>query len=122
MCTGGRILHHFRYNLAKPSTTVLIVGYQGHGSLGRMLVDGKKSVRIMGESIPVRASVHTFGGLSGHAGQSDLIRWMGSLAASKPHVFLTHGEARGRDPLKRIIEERYKIQVDCPDMLETIEI
>ena len=100
MCTGGRILHHFRYNLARPNTTVLIVGYQGHGSLGRMLVDKKKSVRIFGETIPVRASVHTFGGLSGHAGQSDLVRWLGSIASSKPHVFLTHGEARGRDPLK----------------------
>jgi metallo-beta-lactamase family protein len=122
MCTGGRILHHFRYNLAKPSTTVLIVGYQGHGSLGRMLVDKKKSVRIFGEMIPVRASVHTFGGLSGHAGQSDLARWIGSIAPSKPHVFLTHGEARGRDPLKGIIQDRYKLKVDCPDMFETIEI
>jgi metallo-beta-lactamase family protein len=122
MCTGGRILHHFRYNLARPSTTVLIVGYQGHGSLGRMLVDKKKSVRIFGETIPVRASVHTFGGLSGHAGQGDLVRWLGSMAPSKPRVFLTHGEARGRDPLKAIIQDRYKLQVDCPDMLETIEI
>jgi metallo-beta-lactamase family protein len=122
MCTGGRILHHFRHNLAKPSTTVLIVGYQGHGSLGRMLVDKRPSVRIFGETIPVRASVHTFGGLSGHAGQSDLVRWIGSMAPSKPHVFLTHGEARGRDPLKRIIEDRHKLKVDCPDMFETIEI
>jgi metallo-beta-lactamase family protein len=122
MCTGGRILHHFRYNLAKPSTTVLIVGYQGHGSLGRMLVDGKKTVNIFGERIPVRASVHTFGGLSGHAGQSDLVRWAASLAPSKPHVFLTHGEARGREPLGRILEERYQLKVDLPAMFETIEI
>lgn len=122
MCTGGRILHHFRYNLAHPSTTVLIVGYQGHGSLGRMLVDGKPSVKIFGETIPVRASVHTFGGLSGHAGQSDLVHWVGSLAPSKPHVFLTHGEARGRDPLRRIIQDRYKLKVDCPDMFETVEV
>jgi metallo-beta-lactamase family protein len=122
MCTGGRILHHFRYNLARPGTTVLIVGYQGHGSLGRMLVDKKKSVRIFGEMIPVRASVHTFGGLSGHAGQSDLVRWIGSIAPAKPHVFLTHGEARGRDPLKQIIQDHHKLKVDCPEMFETIEI
>jgi metallo-beta-lactamase family protein len=122
MCTGGRILHHFRYNLARPSTTVLIVGYQGHGSLGRLLVDKKPSVRIFGETIPVRASVHTFGGLSGHAGQSDLVRWMESIAPSKPRVFLTHGEARGRDPLKRILEDRYKLNVACPEMFESIEI
>src|SRR5262249_27829041 len=67
MCTGGRILHHFRHNLGRPGTTVLFVGYQGHGSLGRMIVDGKETVTIFGEKIPVRASVHTFGGLSGHA-------------------------------------------------------
>jgi metallo-beta-lactamase family protein len=122
MCTGGRILHHFRFNLAKPTTTVLIVGYQGHGSLGRQLVDRRPSVNIFGEKIPVRASVHTFGGLSGHAGQSDLVRWIGSLAPSNPRVFLTHGEARGREPLSQIIRDRYKLRVDSPGMFETIEI
>jgi metallo-beta-lactamase family protein len=122
MCTGGRILHHFRHNLSRPETTVLFVGYQGHGSLGRMIVDGKKSVRIFGENIPVRASVHTFGGLSGHAGQSDLVRWFDSIAASRPRVFLTHGEERGRKPLGKIIEERYKVRVDYPGLRETIEI
>jgi metallo-beta-lactamase family protein len=122
MCTGGRILHHFRHNLAQPGTTVLFVGYQGHGSLGRMIVDGKKTVTIFGEKIPVRASVHTFGGLSGHAGQSDLLRWLDSFAASGPRVFLTHGEDRGRKPLGKIIKERHKLRVDYPDLGETIEV
>jgi metallo-beta-lactamase family protein len=122
MCTGGRILHHFRHNLARQGTTVLFVGYQGHGSLGRMIVDGKKAVTIFGEKIPVRASVHTFGGLSGHAGQSDLLRWLDSFAASQPRVFLTHGEERGRQPLGKIIEERFKLQVNYPGLGETIEI
>jgi metallo-beta-lactamase family protein len=122
MCTGGRILHHFRHNLARPGTTVLFVGYQGHGSLGRMIVDGKPTVTIFGEKIPVRASVHTFGGLSGHAGQSDLLRWLGSFAASGPRVFLTHGEERGRKPLGKLIEEKYKLHVDYPKLHETIEI
>lgn len=122
MCTGGRILHHFRHNLARPTTTVLMVGYQGHGSLGRMLVDGSKTVTIFGERIPVRASVHSFGGLSGHAGQSDLIRWLDSFAVSRPRVFLTHGEKRGREPLGKIISERYKLQVNYPGLRETVEI
>jgi metallo-beta-lactamase family protein len=122
MCTGGRILHHFRHNLSRHGTTVLIVGYQGHGSLGRMLVDRKPTVTIFGEKIPVRASVHTFGGLSGHAGQTDLLRWFDSLAASRPRVFLTHGEERGRQPLGKIIQERYNLQVDYPSLRETIEI
>jgi metallo-beta-lactamase family protein len=116
MCNGGRILHHFRQNLALPNTTVLIVGYQGYGSLGRMLVDGKKSVKIFGEKIPVRASVHTFGGLSGHAGQTDLLHWFNTLAPSRPRVILTHGEDRGRKPLGRIIQERYRLKVEYPDL------
>jgi metallo-beta-lactamase family protein len=122
MCTGGRILHHFRHGLAKGNTTVLFVGFQGHGSLGRMIVDGKKAVTIYGEKIPVRASVHTFGGLSGHAGQSDLMQWLGCLAASGPRVFLTHGEEKGRKPLGKLIKDRYKLRVDYPDLNETIEI
>jgi metallo-beta-lactamase family protein len=122
MCTGGRILHHFRHNLSRPGTTVLIVGYQGHGSLGRMLVDGKPSVTIFGEKIPVRASVHTFGGLSGHAGQRDLLRWLDAIASSRPRVFLTHGEDRARKPLGKIIEERYQLRVDYPGLRETIDV
>jgi metallo-beta-lactamase family protein len=122
MCTGGRILHHFRHNLARRETTVLFVGYQGHGSLGRMIVDGKKAVTIFGEKIPVKASVHTFGGLSGHAGQTDLMRWLGSFAATGPRVFLTHGEERGRKPLGKLIKEKYKLRVDYPGLQETIEI
>jgi metallo-beta-lactamase family protein len=122
MCTGGRILHHFRHNLARRETTVMFCGYQGHGSLGRMIVDGKKLVTIFGEKIPVRASVHTFGGLSGHAGQSDLLRWLECIAASGPRVFLTHGEERARKPLGKIVKERFKLRVDCPGLGETIEI
>jgi metallo-beta-lactamase family protein len=122
MCTGGRILHHFRHGLARAGTTVLFVGYQGHGSLGRMIVDGKKTVTIYGEKIPVCANVHTFGGLSGHAGQSDLLRWLDGFVKSKPRIFLTHGEDRGRKPLGRILKERYKLQVDYPELNETIEI
>jgi metallo-beta-lactamase family protein len=122
MCTGGRILHHFRHNLSRPSTTVLIVGYQGHGSLGRMLVDGKPFVNIFGEKIPVRAIVHTFGGLSGHAGQSDLLNWLGTIAASKPQVYLTHGEDRARKPFGKLIKERFGLKVAYPDLKQTIEI
>jgi len=84
-------------------------------------VDGNKSVVIFGEKIPVRASVHTFNGLSGHAGQTDLVRWFDSLAPARPRVFLIHGEERGRRPLGKLIGERYRIQVEYPAMGETIE-
>src|SRR5262245_44157102 len=122
MCTGGRILHHFRHNLGRRGTFVLFVGYQGHGSLGRLIVDGRPSVTIFGEKIPVRASVHTFGGLSGHAGQTDLLRWLDSFAAAGPRVFVSHGEDRSRKPLGKIIQDRHQLRVDYPGLGETIEI
>lgn len=122
MCTGGRILHHFRHNLARPTTTVIIAGYQGHGSLGRMLVDGKETVSIFGEKIPVRASVHTFGGLSGHAGQRDLLHWFEPLASSKTQLFLTHGEERARQPLGKLIADRFHVEAKYPKLGETIEL
>jgi len=87
-----------------------------------MLVDGQKTVTIFGEKIAVRASVHTFGGLSGHAGQTDLLRWLEPLAASRPKVFLTHGEERGRQPLGKLIAELFKIQAEYPKLRETIVI
>ena len=76
MCTGGRIMHHLKQNLWRPDASVIIVGYQGEGSLGRRLVDGHESVRIFGEEIAVKATVKTMGGFSAHAGQQDLVKWI----------------------------------------------
>src|SRR4029434_1652787 len=84
MCNAGRILHHLKANLWKPDTHLLIVGFQAHGSLGRKLVDGEKVVRIFGEKIAVKAQVHSLGGFSAHAGQTDLLRWFSSIASAKP--------------------------------------
>ncbi|HLP83120.1 MAG TPA: MBL fold metallo-hydrolase RNA specificity domain-containing protein, partial [Phycisphaerales bacterium] len=96
MCNGGRIVHHLRHNLYKRGVRVLIAGYQAQGTLGRRLVDGADKVRIFGEEIVVRAKVHTLGGFSAHAGQSDLLAWMQTYKpkAGKPwpKVMLTHGE------------------------------
>lgn len=122
MCTGGRILHHFQNNLSQPTTTVLFVGYQSPGSLGRMLVDGMESVRIFSETIPVRAFVHTFSGLSGHAGQSDLLKWFDSISAARPRIILTHGEDNARQALGRLIQERYQLEPEYPEIGEVIDI
>lgn len=122
MCTGGRIMHHLKANLSKPETTVLICGFQSHGSLGRMLVDGKKLVTIHGQKVPVKASICTMGGLSGHAGQSDLMKWFDSMAHSKPRVILTHGETRARDTLRGLISDRHQLDAYCPDLNEVLEI
>jgi len=121
MCTGGRILSHLQNHLGDPTTLVLMVGYQSRGSLGRKLVDGEKSVRIAGRRMDVRAQTHIFGGLSGHAGQSDLLNWFGSLAASRPRVILTHGEDGQRATLRARIQEQFGLQSEMPAYREMIE-
>jgi metallo-beta-lactamase family protein len=122
MCNGGRILHHLRHNLANPATTVIFVGYQGEGSLGRLIVDRAKAVTLFGERIPVRASVHTLGGLSSHAGQDDLLNWFASLAPARPRLLLTHGEDRARRPLAKLIADRHGIAAELPKLRQVIEI
>lgn len=122
MCTAGRILHHFRQNLWRPETHVLIVGYQASGSLGRLLVEGAKFVRIHGEKIAVRAQVHTLGGFSAHAGQSDLLNWFSALAPAKPRVILTHGEDGPRQALAKLIRERHGLKAAMPAMSEEITL
>jgi metallo-beta-lactamase family protein len=122
MCNGGRIQHHLKFNLPHPSTHVLIVGYQGEGSLGRQLVDGKKNVKIHGETIDVRASIHTLNGFSAHAGQSDLLQWFSSLAPSKPLVAMTHGENPQREALALAIKNRYSLTPILPDEDQIIDL
>jgi metallo-beta-lactamase family protein len=122
MCTAGRILHHFKQNLWKPDTHVLIVGYQGRGSLGRQLVEGEKLVNIHGEKVVVKAQIHTMGGFSAHAGQTDLLKWFSAIAPSKPRVILTHGEDGPREALAKKIQQQFKLPSRLPKMGEVIEI
>lgn len=90
MATGGRVLHHLRHNLARPECGVVFVGFASPGTLARKIIDGAKSVHILEDEVPVRASVHTINGFSGHAGRAALIAWRQKVAA--PHTFLVHGE------------------------------
>jgi metallo-beta-lactamase family protein len=122
MCNAGRILHHLKANLWKPETHVVIVGYQSHESLGRRLVEGEKLVSIFGEKIAVKAQVHTLGGFSAHAGQTDLMAWFSVIAPSKPQVILTHGENVPRQVLAKLIQERYKLRPVLPNLNDLIEL
>jgi metallo-beta-lactamase family protein len=121
MCNAGRIVHHLKANLWKPATHVLIVGYQGHGSLGRRLVEGEKVVSIHGERIAVKATIHTLGGFSAHAGQTDLLTWFGSIAPCRPRVVLTHGENEQRKALARKIGQQFRLRPSLPEMNEVVE-
>ena len=122
MCNAGRVLHHLKQNLWKKETQVVIVGYQGRGSLGRQLVEGAKEVRIHGGKVVVRARVHTLSGFSAHAGQSDLLEWFKVIAPSRPRVVLTHGEDGPRKELARQILRRFKLRSAMPAMGDVIEV
>jgi metallo-beta-lactamase family protein len=122
MCTGGRILHHLRHSLWKPSTHLVFVGFQPHGTLGRELVDGAKRVTLMGEPIAVKARIHTIGGFSAHAGQSELLDWLRPLAPSKPRVILNHGEPPARTALAARIHSEFAIHSAQPTYRETIPL
>jgi metallo-beta-lactamase family protein len=120
MCNAGRILHHLKYNLWKPETHVVIVGYQGSGTLGRKLVDGAKQVRIFGDDIAVKATIHTLGGFSAHAGQKDLLDWFSHLAPARPKLVLIHGENGPRTIIGAKIKELYGIEANYPELNEEI--
>jgi metallo-beta-lactamase family protein len=122
MCNAGRIVHHLKANLWKPDTHVLIVGYQSRDSLGRRLVEGAKMVSIHGEKVAVKAQVHTLGGFSAHAGQTDLLTWFSAIAPSKPRVILTHGENDQRGALAKKIQQRFRLPSRMPAMGETVEM
>jgi metallo-beta-lactamase family protein len=122
MCNAGRILHHLKENLWRSESHVLIVGYQGYGSLGRRLVDGEKFVGVLGERIAVRAQVHTLNGFSAHAGQGDLLRWFEALTPSKPRVILTHGEDPARETMARLIRQRFNLACELPGLADAIEL
>ncbi|GJM09080.1 MAG: MBL fold metallo-hydrolase [Lysobacteraceae bacterium] len=106
MCTGGRILHHLKHNLWRQDCHVVIVGYQAQGSLGRRLVEKRDTVKIHGETIRVRATIHTIGGLSAHGDRDDLARWYSSFT-DRPPVYLVHGEEDSAHDLGALLEQRY---------------
>jgi metallo-beta-lactamase family protein len=122
MCNGGRIVHHLKHNLWRSEAQILFVGYQGHNSLGRRIVDGHRLVNIQGERVIVRAKVHTMGGFSAHAGQKDLLEWLSAVAPSKPRVVITHGEDGPRNALAGQVQKRFGLKTFLPRMGEVVEL
>ena len=92
MCEAGRIKYHLRQNLPREQSAVVIAGFQAGGTLGRRLVDGARTVRLFGDEVPVKARIHTIGGLSAHADQAGLFRWLGAFPRPPAQTFLVHGE------------------------------
>lgn len=114
MCEVGRIKHHLKHNIWNPKSTILFVGYQAPGTLGRTIVDGAKKVKIFGEEFSVEARVEYIEGYSGHADQEWLLNFVYSFIKKPKHIFLVHGEPNGQLVLKNKIVENTNIPVTIP--------
>jgi metallo-beta-lactamase family protein len=121
MCNGGRIVHHLKHNLPHAHNHVIIVGYQAFGTLGRKLVDKFETVRIHNEEIPVKAKIHTVGGLSAHGDQEDLARWYACMA-NHPPVYLVHGERESQVVFQKYLASRNQTQVHLPDPGDKLDL
>ena len=116
MCEVGRIKHHLKHNLWNPQNTILFVGYQAPGTLGRTIVDGAKKVKIFGEEIAVNAKIEYIEGYSAHADQQWLLNFIYSFINKPKHIFLIHGEIEGQRVLKEKILENTEIPVTIPNL------
>lgn len=122
MCDVGRIKHHLKHNLWNPNSTILFVGYQAPGTLGRTIVDGAKKVKIFGEEIAVNARIEYIEGYSGHADQEWLLNFVYSFTNQPKHIFLVHGEPEGQEVLKQKIEENPGTKVTIPEFGQSFEL
>lgn len=122
MCEVGRIKHHLKHNIWNPKNTILFVGYQAPGTLGRKIVDGAKTVKIFGEEIAVNARVEYIEGYSGHADQAGLLHFVDSFVKKPNHIFLVHGEEESQKALRDKINENLDLPVSIPDYCESFDL
>ncbi len=107
MATGGRILHHLKHRLPDRRNVVLLAGYQAEGTRGRLLLEGATHLKMFGEEVPVHARIRFVDGFSAHAGESELLRWLGGLHKAPQRLFLVHGEPDQATALQAAIRERF---------------
>lgn len=117
MCTGGRVRHHLRHNLGRPESSIVFVGYAAEGTPARQIIDGARNVRLFGSEVPVRASIHTIGGFSAHADQSELLAWYGKTNAG--FTLLVHGEQQA---MRGFAAQIAGARVLMPERNQTVEL
>ena len=122
MCTGGRVKHHLANNIEDPASTILFVGYQAIGTLGRVIVDGKREIRIHGEMHPVRARVARIGGFSAHADRNELWAWLRSIQPPPRNVFVVHGEEASAEAFGAFLRDKDGWNVTVPTYGDEIEL
>ena len=114
MCEGGRIRHHLKHNLWRKESTVLFVGYQSNGTLGRLIADGAEEVKIFGEPISVKAEVAVLAGISGHADKAGLMNWVSGFKTPLKHVFVVHGEDETCSDFAVFLKQQFGFESDAP--------
>ncbi|WP_010243486.1 MBL fold metallo-hydrolase RNA specificity domain-containing protein [Acetivibrio cellulolyticus] len=122
MCEAGRIKHHLKHNLWRKESTILFVGYQAQGTLGRKLVDGAKRVKIFGEDISVNARIEMLEGFSGHADKNGLLEWLGGFNKKPSKVFIVHGEEESMIEFSSEIKNKFNIETIIPEKGESFII
>lgn len=106
MCEAGRIRHHLKYNLWNPKSSIIFVGYQAEGTLGRLIVDGKKDFTLFGDEIHVNAEIYDLEGFSGHADKNGLLDWLSGFQKEPKHIFLVHGESQSKKDFAAEVKEK----------------
>ncbi len=114
MCEGGRIRHHLKHNIWNEKNTVLFVGYQAAGTLGRIIYDGARSIKIFGEEIDVKAEIRLLQGISGHADQDGLLSWISPEKNKPGYVFVNHGDEESCTGFARILRDRFGLRAEAP--------
>ena len=122
MCTGGRIKHHLKQNIFREESTILFVGYQAHGTLGRHILEGNERVRIHGQSYEVNSRIEAIHGFSAHADQDGLLRWLSNMGTGPKNIFLTHGDLDSATHLAENIRKTRGWESQIPEYLETYEL
>lgn len=118
MCDAGRIKHHLKHNLWRPESTILFVGYQAEGSLGRRIIKGEPIVTIHGEQVAVKAAIRSVDYYSAHADRDGLMKWLRGFVKKPRGIFLVHGEEKAQNYLAGLITEEFKIPLEIPDWLD----
>lgn len=122
MCEAGRIRHHLKHNLWDPKSSVVFVGYQAEGTLGRLLVNGTKDIALFGEAVHVNAEIYNLEGFSGHADRAGLLSWVKGFQKKPAQLFLVHGEAESKEALAESIKEQTGIQPTVVTQVSEFEI
>ena len=122
MATGGRVLTYFQFYLSNPAATILLAGYQAEGTRGRKMLDGATEVKLYGKFYALKAKVELLDGLSAHADQAELIRWMKNIKKKPEHIFIVHGEKNAAEGLKNKIKEVWGWDAEIPILNDIVEI